>query len=94
MLLWDENKRRQNLLSHGVDFALLEQSFGLPMQTEEDKTYAYGEQRLRSICWYYDRAVVVVWTPAGDNARIISSWKANHCETRKYLEEFSFPRSG
>lgn len=36
MLTWDENKRRTNLKSHGIDFADLEDVFNHYMDTEPD----------------------------------------------------------
>jgi uncharacterized DUF497 family protein len=86
---WDDAKRASNLAKHGVDFAdavgALEDSHAL---THEDES-AEGERRLVTLGM--GRAgwiLMVVWTPRGDNPRLISAWKANKSQRSRYEQQF------
>jgi uncharacterized protein len=86
MITWDENKRRNNLCAHGIDFAELEQVFDSFMLTVEDSAHAYGEKRLQSLCWLNGRVVFLVWADEQDCARIISCRYGSKHETRTYFK--------
>lgn len=86
MITWDENKRRNNLYAHGIDFAELEQVFDSFMLTIEDSAHAYGEKRLQSLCWLNGRVVFLVWVDEQDFARIISCRYGSKHETRTYFK--------
>lgn len=90
MLTWDENKRQSNIKKHGIDFADLEQVFDLEMDTAEDAQTPYGEQRLRSICLYRRRVIVLIWVERPHDAHIISCRFGTKHEVRKYRKEFPF----
>ena len=76
MLLWDEPKRRSNLLKHGLDFAGLDDAFFLRSRVVEERSGRYavvGEHRGK---W-----IVVVLKPMGREAiSIISMRRANRKE--------------
>jgi hypothetical protein len=93
MITWDENKRRENLQKHGIDFADLEVIFDYPMLSEEDSDAAYCEVRLKSLALFRGGVVVVIWTPRDDNARIISCRYGDKHETQKYFRKLFHPRA-
>ncbi|WP_090183428.1 MULTISPECIES: BrnT family toxin [unclassified Duganella] len=86
MLTWDENKRRQNLKRHRIDFADLESVSDYPMDSEEDRTDNHTELRIRSLGLLRGRVVRMIWAPVGDDARIISCRYGENYETRKYFK--------
>lgn len=90
MLTWDENKRKVNLKRHGIDFAELESVFDLPMYTNEDKSAAHSEKRLRSFCLFKGRVVVLIWTCQGELTRLISCRYGDRRETRTYFQNAPF----
>ena len=87
MLTWDENKRRENLKKHGIGFADLEVVFDHFMDTEPDPGL---EPRFKSLCWFGNRIVVMVWMEQEDSTRIISCRNANKYETRIYSQRATF----
>ena len=90
MLTWDENKRRSNLAKHGIDFAELEAVFDRSMIIEVESTTAHHEFRLKSLCWFRDDVVVLIWISQQNNARIISCRRGTKHEKRTYLKEVIF----
>ncbi|GHT82954.1 hypothetical protein AGMMS49960_11180 [Betaproteobacteria bacterium] len=86
MITYDESKRLLNIADHDIDLAGVESVFDFPMHTWEDDTEAYGEQRLRSLCWLHDRVVYLVWTDRGSSAHVISCREGSKHETKKYQE--------
>ena len=70
MITWDAAKRRSNLKDHGIDFADLEGFFDGDLLTREDTREAYFEKRLQSVGMFNRIALVVVWTPRGDDGEI------------------------
>jgi uncharacterized DUF497 family protein len=90
MVTWDPEKRKLNILKHGIDLAELEIVFDLPMETNEDRTSDYAERRLRSFCWFKGRVVVLVWADQGEDIRLISCRNGDRRETRKYFETTRF----
>jgi len=86
MILWDETKREQNLRSHGIDFAEIGCVFDAPMVTVEDARVSYGELRQRSLGWFRDRVVFLVWTERNESTRVISCRYGDKHETRAYFK--------
>jgi uncharacterized DUF497 family protein len=86
MLTWDENKRRLNLNRHGIDFADVELVFDSPVYTEEDRTANHNEVRFRTMGLLHGQVVLIIWTPDGDDGRIISCRYGDKHETRNYYE--------
>ncbi|MFA9218251.1 MAG: BrnT family toxin [Sphingomonadaceae bacterium] len=90
MIIWDTAKRKRNLHEHGIDIAQLETVFDFPMQTREDSSTAYGEQRLQSLCWFESRVVFMVWKDMKHCARIISCRYASKYETQTYFKSIGY----
>ena len=84
MNTWDETKRAANLAKHGVDFAVAEGFDWETALTAVDDRRDYGEGRFFSIGYISSRLHVMVWTPRGDDTRIIGLRKANDREERRY----------
>ena len=84
---WDEEKNRENVRKHGLDFADAWQIFDVPMLTTLDTKEDYGEDRFLGIGFLKNFVVVVVYTePKEETTRIISLRKALKHE-RKQFEE-------
>lgn len=86
MVTFDEAKRQTNLQKHGVDLADCEAAFDAPMLTEEDARDAYGEQRLKSLCWLEDRVAVLVWVDRTGGPHLISCRYGDKHETLRYFQ--------
>lgn len=84
-LIWDEAKRRSNLLKHGFDFADAEQVLTGITYTVEDKRFKYGEQRFVTLGLLYDTVVYIAHTETDKEARIISMRKATRNEQKIYF---------
>ena len=84
---WDERKRAANIAKHGIDFL---EALHFDWDTAivvEDKRYDYGEKRYRAFGAIGGRLHCLVFTPRGDEERIISLRKATKREIRWYEEE-------
>lgn len=82
---WDEQKRRINILKHGIDFRDAWKVFNFPMLVALDARQDYGEDRWIGIGMLETRVVVVVFTERSENTiRIISMMKAVTNERIKY----------
>ena len=77
---------KKDLNDHGMDLAEVACVFDAPMVTVEDERDQYGEQRLRSLGWFRDRVVFLVWTERNDSARVISCRYGDKHETRAYFK--------
>ena len=86
MITWDASKRRSNLRKHGIDLADCEQVFDGIVLTREDRSEAYGEQRMQSIGVLAGHVVFMVWTERSDGAHVNSWRKANRDERKRYHE--------
>jgi uncharacterized DUF497 family protein len=87
---FDPDKAAANPLNHdGVTFdeavPVLLDPFSL---TREDRDVA-GEARYITLgMGNKHRVLVVVWTMRGDRPRLISAWKANSTQRRRYEQQF------
>ena len=82
---WDEDKRKQNRLKHGLDFADAEQVFAGRCISFVDDRFDYGEKRLVTLGVLAGRVVVMAHAPRGHEVtRIISMRKANRREQKIY----------
>ena len=88
---WDEQKAKQNLRKHQVDFEEAKTVFGDPYAiTIPDPQNSAGESRYIDIGYSSRRRLlVVVYTERGPNIRIISCRRATRRERRVY-EEYDF----
>ncbi|OGV74917.1 MAG: hypothetical protein A3K19_09130 [Lentisphaerae bacterium RIFOXYB12_FULL_65_16] len=84
---WDEDKRRDNLRKHGLDFRDAEQVFAGVVLTWEDERAAYGEQRFLAFGLLQGRVVAVAYTWRGEAMRLISMRKAASDEEQTYFRE-------
>ena len=84
---YDSAKAVANEHKHGVSFADAEQALrDLHAATMEDPD---AESEARFITLGMDakgRVLVIVWTPRGDKARIVSARKASRNEARIYAQ--------
>jgi uncharacterized DUF497 family protein len=84
---WDDEKNKENIRKHGLDFTDAWQIFDAPMLTALDTKEEYGEDRFIGIGFLKNFVVVVVYTePEEEILRIISLPKALKHE-RKQFEE-------
>ena len=90
---FDPEKAEANPLNHeGVTFdeakAVLLDPYAL---THEDLD-AQSEQRFVTLgMGAKGRILIVVWTLRGDRLRLISAWKANQPQRRRYEQQFRSP---
>lgn len=80
---WDDNKRRDNVAKHGIDFAEAIQVF------DDTRQYTYrsrhvAESRYVSVGRVGGVLVAVVFTPRGNKIRIISARVARRRERDRY----------
>ncbi|AXV14707.1 hypothetical protein CYG48_02680 [Neorhizobium sp. SOG26] len=83
-VIFDPEKRRLTLEQRGLDFADADKVFDGPHLTIEDDRIDYGEVRYLTVGMLEQRMVVLVWTPRGQDLRMISMRKANDREQRAY----------
>lgn len=83
---FDESKRESNFAKHGIDLAQCESVFDFPMVTQEDTRMHYGEQRLKSLCWFDASVVMLVWTDREAGPHLISCRYADKHETQDYFK--------
>jgi uncharacterized protein len=87
---WDENKNRQNLKKHGIDFEEAKEIFLGIIFTSIDDRFDYGEIREISIGTIQGVVIVTVThTERKGIIRIISARKATPKERKAYYEYFS-----
>ena len=85
---WDEDKRRQNLAKHGVDFLRAALVFdGRPaVMLYSPRT---SEDRWQTTADVEGRLITVVWTWRGQRCRIISARRARDGEERAYRQIYA-----
>jgi uncharacterized DUF497 family protein len=81
---WDEDKRRENLAKHSVDFTAIDGFDWSRAITREDKRVDYGENRFRTTGRIGERVYARVFTSRNGRVRIISLRKANSWERRRW----------
>ncbi|MEW5805058.1 MAG: BrnT family toxin [bacterium] len=77
---WDEEKRKANLVKHGIDFADAKAVFAGATFTFEDDRFPYGEQRFITLGMLEGKVVVIVHTERNKVIRVISMRKATRNE--------------
>ena len=83
-ITYDAEKRALILETRGLDFEDAVHVFAGTALTVEDDRKEYGEKRYQTSGPLKGRLVVVVWTPRGEGRHIITMWKANDRERKKY----------
>jgi uncharacterized protein len=83
---WDEEKNRENIRKHELDFADAWEIFDAPMLANLDTREDYGEDRWIGIGFLKNFVVVVVCSESEDVIRIISLRKALKHERTRFEE--------
>ena len=86
MITYDENKRRINLVKHGLDFVDCEVIFDGPLVSREDDREFYGEQRINALGFLGGYVVHVTYTTRGDDFHVISLRKAEKHEVKFFAK--------
>jgi len=76
-IIYDSAKRITNRHKHGLDFEYAGRVFAGLTLTVPDEREDYGEDRYQTIGLLDDEVVMVVWTPRGEDRRVISMRKCN-----------------
>ena len=85
---WGDAKAAINWLDHGVTFEMAREAFKDPFAIEWiDERQALNEPRLTILAIVEGRILFVGYTPRGERIRIISAWKAEPHERRRYHNE-------
>ena len=84
MFEWDEEKRQQNLLKHGVDFLYAAVMLEGDVVKIADDRQDYGETRYLAPGMVGEDVFAVVYTLRGENIRLISARKARKKEYERY----------
>jgi uncharacterized DUF497 family protein len=85
-ITFDAAKRDATLRDRGLDFADAAEIFAGRTLDFADDRQDYGEQRIITVGELAGRMVIVVWTPRGEDRRIISMRKANEREQARLGE--------
>jgi uncharacterized DUF497 family protein len=83
---WDEEKNKENIHKHELDFADAWEMFDAPMLANLDAREDYGEDRWIGIGFLKNFVVVIVYTESEDVIRIISLRKALKHERARFEE--------
>jgi uncharacterized protein len=87
MFEWDENKRQQNLIKHGLDFADAYEVFGATHLVIPSRQS--GEQRFLAIGTIKGRFAAIIYTMREGDCRIISIRSARQNERKQYQALFT-----
>ena len=82
---WNAQKRRSNLVKHGIDFVELRELFDGYTLTFVDDRFEYDEIRFKTYGVCRDHVVVVIHTENEELIRVISARKANIYEQEIYF---------
>ena len=87
---FDSKKAEKNPINHeGVTFEEAKPALLDPYALTKEDADAKNEQRFVSLgMGAKGRILVVVWTLRGESIRLISAWKANQAQRRRYEEQF------
>ena len=85
---WDEEKNKENIRKHELDFADAWQIFDSPMLVDTDNRKDYGETRFIGFGFLKNFVVAIIFTERDEETiRVISLRKALKYE-REYFEEY------
>lgn len=89
---WDDEKNRENMRRHGIDFADAIEVFSHRMLTRFDDRKDYGEHRWIGIGLMQNIVAVVVYVEwiEEDRVRFISARPALRHERKRYKEEVRY----
>jgi uncharacterized protein len=86
-ITYDPAERITNRRKHGLDFEYAGRVFAGLTLTVLDEREHYGEDRYQTIGLLDDQVVMVVWTPCGQDRRVISMRRCNARERDIFHEE-------
>ncbi len=86
---WDENKNKENIRNHGLDFKDARAVFDGPHFAFDDLRFDYSEARSITIGFSKNRVVVVAYAQLEDSTRINSMRKANAKEKRSSQSDWA-----
>jgi len=84
---WDENKRRANIESHGIDFVGISDLFESETYSAIDERFDYSETRYYTVGFLNGEVLAVSHTEEDEVIRIISVRKATKNEEEKYFRK-------
>jgi len=85
---WDEEKNKENIRKHELDFADAWQIFDSPMLVDADNREVYEETRFIGFGFLKNCVVAIIFTERDEETiRVISLRKALKYE-REYFEEY------
>ena len=86
---WDDEKNRENMRRHGIDFADAAEVFSHPMLTQLDDRKDYRGDRWVGIGFMKNTVAVIVYVEwiEEERVRFISARRALHHERKRYNEE-------
>ena len=87
-IFFDRAKRDATYRQRGLAFEDAAFVFEGRVITIEDTRKDYRERRFQTIGFLAERMVMVVWTPRGDGAHVISMRKCNERERAAYQKRF------
>jgi hypothetical protein len=91
---WDENKRRSNVVKHGIDFADVAQVFHDPAAYTSISTRNARERRFVTVGSMGGPLIAVIFTVRGQNIRVISARAARRIERQTYGAEAKEEKPG
>jgi hypothetical protein len=87
-ITYDPAKRVLIQDARGLDFEDAVHVFAGPALTVADDRRDYGEERYQTLGLLNGRLVLIVWTPRGETRHIITMWKANDRDRKRYEAQF------
>lgn len=88
MFVWDEAKRKSNLVKHGLDFKDAHLVYENPDKCTYEAEYR-GERRLMDLATavVHGRLLTLIYTERGDDVRVISFRTASREEREQYEQD-------
>ena len=83
---YDQDKRSKVLKERGLDLADASKVFEGFYLSRADEKHSAVEKLVNTLGMLDGELVLVIWTPRDGECRIITMWKANEKERRKYHE--------
>jgi uncharacterized DUF497 family protein len=84
---WDDNKRRTNLIKHGIDFDDVKEVFDDPAAYTLLSPRSVSERRYLTVGMLKGELVAIIFTRRGGAIRIISARAARRNERQMYGAE-------
>ena len=82
--VWDNNKASSNLEKHGISFGEATNLFNDPKKVTMQSYNGSDEERYNTVGNAFNNLLSAIWTPRGEDKRIISARKANNKEKGEY----------